>query len=269
MTITEEIITPKMAEEYLAMNTNNYRRLNKDRVAQYAADMRNGCWQENGEAIKFGKNGILLDGQNRLHAIVLANTPIKMYVIRGVESNIFDIGQARSLSQIANSDKTYGAVTNQMTGIANIMVNNFGPRSPMGKMAVVNYIKEHYDDIHQANTLITKKGQSLCRKSAIGVAAYIALRLKINCSVLSDFFKTANSGIPVGYKEPSPPLIFRNMIQNIGYNTEENKRLLFSACLDAINDYVMDKPRSRMYKMNPKSFELLDKIRKEDNLHTY
>ena len=52
-----EIITPQIASEYLAKNTNNYRVLSKSKVDVYAEDMRNGNWQENGEGIAFGEDG--------------------------------------------------------------------------------------------------------------------------------------------------------------------------------------------------------------------
>ena len=52
---------------------------------QYAADMKAGRWQLNGEAIKFDKNGHLLNGQHRLHAVVRADTTIQMLVISGLD----------------------------------------------------------------------------------------------------------------------------------------------------------------------------------------
>ena len=80
MRIFEEYITPKTAEKYLEQNTNNYRRMNRNKVSIYARDMKNGSWQTNGEAIKFNKRGELVDGQHRLKAIMEADVPVKMLV---------------------------------------------------------------------------------------------------------------------------------------------------------------------------------------------
>ena len=70
-----ELITPKIAEQYLAKNSNNYSRLYKATVDQYAYEMLNGEWIFNGEAIKFNKSGKLVDGQHRLSAIVKSDVP--------------------------------------------------------------------------------------------------------------------------------------------------------------------------------------------------
>jgi hypothetical protein len=105
MTINQEVITPAMAQEYLKFNTENYRSINNVRVISYAADMKAGRWQLNGEGIKFDTNGTLIDGQHRLQAIVRAGVPIEMLVIRGIEAgtNLYDIGAGRSLAQISKA----------------------------------------------------------------------------------------------------------------------------------------------------------------------
>ncbi|HMC01373.1 MAG TPA: hypothetical protein VKN14_10100, partial [Flavobacteriaceae bacterium] len=54
-------ITPKKAEELLEKNTGN-RIVSPHRVAQYAQNMVDGDWEENGEAIIFDKKGVLKNG---------------------------------------------------------------------------------------------------------------------------------------------------------------------------------------------------------------
>ena len=95
---TIETVTPELAREWLAMNTRN--RLKKPgKIKQYARDMAAGRWQLNGEAIKFDLNGILLDGQNRLSAVILAECAVQMLVIRGLDSDVqitMDSGAGRT-----------------------------------------------------------------------------------------------------------------------------------------------------------------------------
>ena len=74
-------ISPEMARDWLGFNTHN-RPLRARTVAAYAADMKNGDWQWNGESLKFAKDGILLDGQHRLAAIAEAGVTVPMLVIR-------------------------------------------------------------------------------------------------------------------------------------------------------------------------------------------
>lgn len=59
--ITVELISPEVADEYLEHNTHN-RPLSVDRVNLYAREMAEGRWQYNADTIRFDKNGVLLNG---------------------------------------------------------------------------------------------------------------------------------------------------------------------------------------------------------------
>lgn len=87
--ITTQVLalTPATAKAWVNVATNTNRTLRKSRVEQYAADMKAGRWQLNGEAIKFDNTGRLLNGQHRLHAIVLADVTVKMLVVSGLDPN--------------------------------------------------------------------------------------------------------------------------------------------------------------------------------------
>ena len=73
-------------------------------IQRYAADMTAGKWLITHQGIAFDEEGNLLDGQNRLWAIVRANVPVKMQVSTGVEGDgkirpmdVIDNGMTRSL----------------------------------------------------------------------------------------------------------------------------------------------------------------------------
>lgn len=76
-------VTPEVAQKWLGLNTSN-RKLKKGNISAFAADMRDGRWENNGEAIKFAGPPAaptkLLDGQNRLHAILKAGVPVRLAV---------------------------------------------------------------------------------------------------------------------------------------------------------------------------------------------
>jgi hypothetical protein len=95
-------VTPAMAEKLLEANTHN-RAVRSGRVEQYAADMRRGDWQFNGEAIKVAASGRILDGQHRLMAILEADTPVTMMLITGLPDEVqetMDQGLTRSFGDI-------------------------------------------------------------------------------------------------------------------------------------------------------------------------
>ena len=104
--ITTEIvpIDPVVAEQYLKYNTHN-RPLAENKVLQFAADIECGRWQLNGEAIKFAVDGTLLDGQHRLHAIILCGATIESLVIWGLPpeaQTTMDQGTKRSAADQLN-----------------------------------------------------------------------------------------------------------------------------------------------------------------------
>lgn len=100
-TVSIETVTPDMAREWLEQNGDN-RKLRKQRVVSYAADMGAGRWKFTGEAIKFnGKS--LDDGQHRLAACVMADVPFETLVIRGIPEgakDVMDQGLPRSVADV-------------------------------------------------------------------------------------------------------------------------------------------------------------------------
>lgn len=72
-------VTPELAAKWLEGNTHN-RALRPAAVERYAADMLAGRWGLTHQGIAFDDNGVLLDGQHRLWAIIEANMSIKFRV---------------------------------------------------------------------------------------------------------------------------------------------------------------------------------------------
>lgn len=97
-----EMIDAKTATKMLEGNTHN-RAINQARVRQFASDMADGRWMENGESLKFDMNGTLQDGQHRLWAVIESDTSQPMVVVRGLfpeAQDTMDIGASRTTGQI-------------------------------------------------------------------------------------------------------------------------------------------------------------------------
>ena len=96
-------IDPKTATEILSERNAGNRPPKPNKVQQFAADMANGKWGLTGDTIKFGNDGRLLDGQNRLSASVRAGIPFKTHVVFGIDPNLFgrmDIGKPRNAADV-------------------------------------------------------------------------------------------------------------------------------------------------------------------------
>jgi len=74
-----------MAERWLDHNNTHNRDIRQSRVEQYTREMLAGRWHFNGESIQFDQDGILLNGQHRLWAIVESGCPQRFVVVRGLD----------------------------------------------------------------------------------------------------------------------------------------------------------------------------------------
>jgi len=96
------LITPKMAELMLADRGPN-RNVSLPVINKYARDMLAGRWRLNGQTIKIGRDGRLLDGQHRLEAAKKAKCSFPAIIVEGLRPEIFaslDIGRRRSISDV-------------------------------------------------------------------------------------------------------------------------------------------------------------------------
>jgi hypothetical protein len=93
-----KVITPDEAKEMLERNPNN-RMVRKGNLGSIVASMKGGTWQLNGETIKIAPDGRVLDGQHRLMACVISDTPFQSWIILDVPSecvSTMDKGAART-----------------------------------------------------------------------------------------------------------------------------------------------------------------------------
>jgi len=96
-------IDPMTAQELLSERNNGNRPPKPNKVQQFSADMTNKNWGLTGDTLKFGSDGRLLDGQNRLSACVRSNANFKTHVVFGIDPVLFgrmDIGKPRNAADI-------------------------------------------------------------------------------------------------------------------------------------------------------------------------
>ena len=264
-----ETITPQMAAAYLKANTDNYRRLNRQKVNQYASDIKNGLWQLNGETIVFDESGKLKNGQHRLAGIVAAGVPAKSIVVRGIadEVNIYDSGMTRSVKQISSANGI--EVNGIITGAANIIANDFGS-VVTGKS--VQYDERNINELQRAYRCCGY-GYAKTKKSSILAAVYLLLRcnkmpfyeIELFCKIFNTGEETAADGYEI-----SPAMIARKQFESrfnkwagrIGQ--KEQMDIITQALLD-FHDHV---ERKRNYMVaEPFSFEkYLKEVRETDGL---
>jgi hypothetical protein len=104
MKVVQETIDAKRAHELLdqaVRNGQKQRHLSEKRVAKFANAMLAGQWQLTHQAIAIDGQGVLIDGQHRLAAVVRSGTKQDFLVAYESEPATFDVidtGQARTAS---------------------------------------------------------------------------------------------------------------------------------------------------------------------------
>lgn len=101
MPVTYErvLVTPALAKKWLATNEENYRRPKTAKIPAYARDILAGSWDsDTGETIKFW-DGKMIDGQNRMFAVIEAGVPVWFdvaYTTSDRAALVIDTGASRS-----------------------------------------------------------------------------------------------------------------------------------------------------------------------------
>lgn len=83
-----ELITPEKAAELLKFNVAN-RAINQGLVEYYAKQMIDGQWTVSGQTISLSSDGVLIDGQHRLAAIIKSKKSILFNVAKNVPVDSF------------------------------------------------------------------------------------------------------------------------------------------------------------------------------------
>lgn len=106
-------ITPELAQQWLETTNTHNRKTSETHWTQLAIDMIEGRWRYNGDAIRFGSHGLLLDGQHRLMACVEAKMPFETDVILGLDPEVMstiDHPKVRTAADIAHLNGVENAV---------------------------------------------------------------------------------------------------------------------------------------------------------------
>lgn len=234
---TVESITPELAKKYLETQQLN-RNVNKLRVSEYADRMRKNQWVIS-QPITFDSEGCLIDGQHRLLAVVKFGCPVTFSVMRGlpkVSASVFDIGQKRTIAQVA---KIQGINTLRMTeklgilnaaimgsklkprtkkaeaerNLSNLIISESGARSPQTMI----FLAEKYKDGLEFS--VSRYGGTRIRAFVSNLssvkAAIFRAYYNVNTERLSEFLEVFYTGFVKTPTEDSAAIALRNYLNAI------------------------------------------------------
>lgn len=212
-----ELISPKMAKQYLATMRKN-RAVSERAVLAYADAMKNDKWHFHGQPIQFDVNGKLVDGQHRLRAIVESGETIKMLVVRGVSDaavNLIDTGRRRTAAHQLAAE---GCIDSNATAAAILLLSNYDSGT-IGH----NQVKINNADIITAWRAVpgidaSREYSHMIGKilpRGIGIWAHFIFA-RIDADAAKVFFQHLASGSEL--KAGSPILLLRNRLIELRMN---------------------------------------------------
>ncbi|HEY9368355.1 hypothetical protein [Streptomyces sp.] len=211
-------VTPDLAEKWLDQNTHN-RNLREKAVMAYARDMEAGNWAENGEAIKFGKDGTLLDGQHRLQAIALSGATIKMLVVTGLESRTqetMDDGRKRTLADALHlrgetNSVVLGALLRRALMWDMGQYRNTGAYTPTNTECLT-FLEEHPECRESASVAVALRKPVALPASILGLTHWVFSR--IDTEDADFFFERLGTG--ANLTQYHPILTLRKKSREVG-----------------------------------------------------
>lgn len=176
-------VTPAMATDWLKNNFCN-RPIQKETVRAYARDMKGGQWVPTHQGLAFNDQDELIDGQHRLHAIMMAGVTIRMMVTFGLPSRIdgkemttmdaVDRGATRSVADqltIQHGFKNGGVTARICASLGSVCFEERTRRLSVGQTLEV------FRAFESAVLYVIEHGSKKPGLRAIGVAAGFAFAL--------------------------------------------------------------------------------------------
>lgn len=251
-------VTPDQARAWLNNRAPNRKVTESDtRIAEYAKIMTRGDWLV-ADALKFDKDGLLIDGQHRLMALIKANINIKFLLVTGFEPDtimVLDSGKPRAAHQ---SLSMMGENCNsQQFAIMKAMFTQVGGeqkkshnRILTNRQLALDLFRKHSEAIHFASKIYTSS--SLACKRAFVRAAVARAYYYLDLEHLTRFVYILD-GNPTDTKVDHIPFYLRNNV----YLPHRNKhyyavdKLLYSKTLYALD--IFDKKRESFRLVEPKT----------------
>src|SRR6266566_6484311 len=215
-----QTITPARAAEWLEANTTN-RPLSRPVVRSFAEAMRRGEGLVTHQGIAFDVNGVLVDGQHRLAAIIEADVPVEVTVFSEVAEGTFDVldtGKRRTAADVLaiegekNSTMLAAMVRTVWLYRNRADLNWSGGAAAVSNHQIVQTLDEHpklRDFLGVGEQIATATGMI---KSAAGAASYLVERANRRAD-LTPWYEGIIDGAGLGKGDPR--LQFRRVMFNM------------------------------------------------------
>ncbi len=229
-----EDLDPSKAEALLEQNERlvkagkfNNRHVSDTRTKRYEDDMKARNWALNGEAIKIGVNGEVLDGQHRLWAVLNSGITIKTVVVYGMDPKLFstlDQGWGRNGGSILSilrvpSPREVSAALNWLFRYQQKKVNSGTGLGNSLSNPEIERTFFKYPDI--VNSIEFGKATKKLMPTSVGIVTHFLLVNHAGQKKATAFFEDLAEG--AGLEKGDPVLALREKLRDIKTKFEKRK----------------------------------------------
>jgi hypothetical protein len=248
-----QTITPTKAEAWLEANTAN-RPLSRPTVRAFAEAMKRGEWIVTHQGIAFDTNGVLVDGQHRLAAIIEADLPVELTVFTDVAEGAFDVldtGKRRNAADVlAIEGEKSSTMLAAMVRTVWLYENRPDLNWSGGAAGVTNHQIVQTLDAHPKLRDFLAVGDQLAQatgmiKSAAGASSYLVTQANKRAD-LTGWFEGVVDG--AGLAKGDPRLLFRRVMFSMARKQagqvlrRRDTREHVALYLKAFNAWITDEP---------------------------
>jgi len=240
MTSRIVLVTPTIAKSWLRRNDKN-RTFTRNAARILAAEMGRGHWRENGESVVFDTDGVLVDGQHRLQAVLNSGHSYRVPVITGIEPEVrptVDTGVKRSAAnnlQMADEQNTATLAATLMLwrgyDMKNVSAMTYpaavAPENRVTTPKILEYLEE-WPDIREAVRVSlalrpSGQGRALVPSSEAAMIWYAIVRSGASRESANEFLGSVLAGFDLAKGNPIIGLR-RRLIDNLGVGQRMDKR---------------------------------------------
>lgn len=207
-------IDPALASLWLQTANTRNRRMDRSRVAEYVKAMRTGRWKLSNDAIAFDHDGVLINGQKRLQAVVDSGMAQVFAVMEGCDpedQNVMDVGQGRKAGQQLtihgwkNGNVAAAIVRALLRWHGAGMAGNYRPSID----EIAEFANNHAARLEVATDVAARVARKVpISRSLIGAACFTAYDLAVDrpaelpVEIVSNFFEMLETGASMEADHP-------------------------------------------------------------------
>lgn len=217
-------MTPEWACQILAKQNTNNRNMRGAIVKKYAQAILQGEWQLTQQGIAIDKNGVLLDGQHRLAAIVRAEKPVKIAMAVDCEPEIFkvlDTGATRKASDVLHMQGVKHR-TIAATAIKQLIHYRQNPDKVwrggrifhVSHAEISEFYERHSTQVDRSTEIANRCYGAFRQLNKSSVATFVMLTMEKNyrMAVVEYFMEKVSRGVDLG--DDSAILKYRALLMN-------------------------------------------------------